>query len=297
MNKVTLISNVWNEEYLLPWWLKWNKRIFDHGIIMDYESTDRSVEIIKDICPTWEIVTPTNPHNFSIPNNEENFKQIEKRVDGWKCVLNTTEFLFHYNLKEYIENFEKKYPTKVGFTLCPISMIDPNPDYNEKLGYSNSLISQKFHGFFEEDFRHNAIYREEDNFNAPLIPESYPFRGSRILHKAEWGKYTTGRHGTNLDDIFYNSDDIFMLWYGFGPRTNEIVSRKAAIRDRVPFDDQKEMRSFHHLWTKDAIVGWMDYLVEVCNNSHTIKQNNHFIDLIKNKELKDIFNKIEHNYQ
>ena len=82
----TIISNIWNEEYLLPWWLNHHKDLFDHGIIMDYQSTDSSVEIIKDICPTWEVVTPTNPHDFSVMNNEENFKHSEERVDGYKCI-------------------------------------------------------------------------------------------------------------------------------------------------------------------------------------------------------------------
>ena len=92
-------------------------------IIMDYQSTDRSVEIIKDICPTWEVVTPTNPHDFSVMNNEENFKHIEERVDGYKCILNTTEFLFHEDFHQYVEDFDKTDYN--GFGLIPISMVDP----------------------------------------------------------------------------------------------------------------------------------------------------------------------------
>ena len=56
----TVISHIFNEEYILPWWLEHHKKIFDHGIIIDYASTDRSLEIIKEICPTWEVVQSKN---------------------------------------------------------------------------------------------------------------------------------------------------------------------------------------------------------------------------------------------
>ena len=52
---LTVISHIFNEEYLLPFWLENHKNMFDHGIIIDYCSTDSSVEIIKKYCPTWEL--------------------------------------------------------------------------------------------------------------------------------------------------------------------------------------------------------------------------------------------------
>ena len=56
----TIISHFYNEEYLLPWWLNHHKDMFDHGIMIDYDSTDNSVEIIKSICPKWTIVKSRN---------------------------------------------------------------------------------------------------------------------------------------------------------------------------------------------------------------------------------------------
>jgi len=51
----TVICHFYNEEFLLPWWLNHHRSIFDHGIMINYHSTDRSVEIIRELCPTWEI--------------------------------------------------------------------------------------------------------------------------------------------------------------------------------------------------------------------------------------------------
>jgi hypothetical protein len=46
----TVISHFYNEEYMLPWWLKHHRQYFDHGILIDYGSTDKSLDIIKKIC-------------------------------------------------------------------------------------------------------------------------------------------------------------------------------------------------------------------------------------------------------
>tara|TARA_A100000164_G_scaffold358115_1_gene369448 strand:- start:779 stop:1675 length:897 start_codon:yes stop_codon:yes gene_type:complete len=293
----TIISNVWNEEYLLPWWLNHHKDLFDHGIIMDYQSTDRSVEIIKDICPTWEVVTPTNPQDFSVMNNEENFERIERGVEGYKCILNTTEFLFHENFHQYVEDFDKlDYD---GFSLEPISMVDPSDDWDEKLDHNIPLPLQKHHGFYEHDFAvsRRAFYIDGSDVNADLLPESYPWRGNRIIHKAPYGQYWPGRHGfkNNLINILNDETNIYMLWYGFSPRTTEMVQRKVQIRDRVPFEDQKEMRSFHHLWSEDAIKGWMNYLwdsVSCGNGMVSIEHNGHKVDLKEDSTLGKIYEKL-----
>ena len=44
----SIISHFYNEEYLLPWWLNHHKKYFDYGLMIDYNSPDISVEVIKD---------------------------------------------------------------------------------------------------------------------------------------------------------------------------------------------------------------------------------------------------------
>lgn len=50
LTKVILLSNIYNEEYLLPFWCTHHKSMFDHAVIVDYGSTDKSIDIIKEIC-------------------------------------------------------------------------------------------------------------------------------------------------------------------------------------------------------------------------------------------------------
>lgn len=56
--KTYLFAHIKNEEDLLPQWLNHHKNMFDHGVIIDYGSTDNSINIIKEICPTWSIISP-----------------------------------------------------------------------------------------------------------------------------------------------------------------------------------------------------------------------------------------------
>ena len=90
--KKTLLCHFYNEEYMLPWFLNHHKQIFDHGVMIDYHSTDRSVEIIRELCPTWDIVTSRNP-NFQADTIDTEVNDIEAGIDGWKICLNVTEQL------------------------------------------------------------------------------------------------------------------------------------------------------------------------------------------------------------
>ena len=99
----SIISHFYNEEYLLPWWLEHHKKYFDYGLMIDYNSTDNSVEIIKDICPDWQIVTSVNSC-FNAVEVDKEVMYYEEQIPGWKVTLNSTEFLVgNYKLLKDIE--------------------------------------------------------------------------------------------------------------------------------------------------------------------------------------------------
>lgn len=97
----TIISHFYNEEYLLPYWLDHHKRIFDNGIMINYGSTDDSVEIIKRICPGWTIIESRNEF-FSAQDVDYEVMEIERSVSGWKMVLNITEHLIVDDLDKHL---------------------------------------------------------------------------------------------------------------------------------------------------------------------------------------------------
>ena len=90
--KKTVICHFYNEQYLLPAWLKHHKNIFDHGILIDYHSTDNSVEICKKICPEWQVITSRNTC-FDAQSVDREVMDLERDLQGWRMCLNVTEFL------------------------------------------------------------------------------------------------------------------------------------------------------------------------------------------------------------
>jgi hypothetical protein len=88
----TLITHIFNEEFLLPFWINHHKGKFDNVIVIDYNSTDASLEIIREMAPEWQVITsPT--HFFDAQLLDEFITTLESKIKGNKLVLTITEFL------------------------------------------------------------------------------------------------------------------------------------------------------------------------------------------------------------
>ena len=129
--KIILFAHVRNEEELIHFWLNYHKNMFDHGVIIDYSSSDKTCAIIKKICPYWEIIKPTE----NVGSCVNLIHDLEEKYVGWKITLNITEFLFVDNLRKFIVNFENDHPNKIGIRTRGCVMVDKdnkNIDINAK---------------------------------------------------------------------------------------------------------------------------------------------------------------------
>jgi hypothetical protein len=220
--KKTIISHVYNEEYLLPFWLNHHRNMFDHGIIINYRSTDNSVSIIKEICPSWEIITTRNSC-FRARDVDNEVMDIENNIDGIKIVLNTTEFLF---------------------SSKPISYF-----------FSNNLISYGIISYSPYSINEYCPLNIQDIYNNLLnsdIKYHHDRHGTREIHNFKNGKYHIGRHGTYNPSI--NTDDMHIIWLGFFPFNQQIMNRKLQIKNNIPDDDKQAKNGFQHLFDKDTLI-------------------------------------------
>lgn len=223
--KKTIITHFYNEEYLLPWWLMHHREIFDHGILIDYDSTDRSLEIIKEYCPTWEVV-PSRNREFAAVSCDNEVVDYEKKTEGWKMCLNVTEFLVgDFSLLNDVPNQTLTVP-------CYI-MLDTDPENNDtKLTYNESLLKQKPFGVSYND-------------NGPITKE----RCCRAIHNKESIEYSTGRHFLNPD-----CKELQVLWYGYSPLTEKLMRRKLQIQERIPASDKSQGFGHHHFTNESALM-------------------------------------------
>lgn len=216
----TIITHFYNEEFLLPWWLNHHKKYFDSGIMIDYNSTDNSVNIIKSICPNWKIINSKNEY-FSAKAVDNEVMEIEKELSGWKIALNVTEFLFG--------KYSKLYKTDVDLIYIPcfyfVDEIKNRISINKNLPLHEQL-------FFGID-----------------ITETLNFRGCRLLHNSIIN-YPCGRHFRNHS----YSDDFIIFNYGFSPMTSEIYKRKLQIQHKIPLKDKINGLGTEHTGGLDGLT-------------------------------------------
>ena len=186
-----VISHFLNEELFLPHWLRHHVPMFDHGIMIDYGSTDRSVEIIRELAPHWEI-RKTHNDRFMEPAITNEVAEIEKGLPPkyWKLVLNVTEFLVCADLRVFIVNFEKEFPHLPGFKTTGILMVD-SPEEEQTELTDAPLVLQRRHGIVERRGEPNIVNMKNVPADLALIPGR-----CRFVHKLPTGHYEPARHTT-----------------------------------------------------------------------------------------------------
>jgi len=223
MKTLTVISHIYNEEYLLPFWLEYHSTIFDHGIIIDYFSTDTSISIIQQFCPTWTILQTRNigadgKPCFNAKLVDEEVQDIEKTIQGYKIALNTTEFFMITGRKEDLVNSLEEGWIYAGKTSC---VIHPTP--------SNPVSLDEF----MNGITHSYTYK----YN----------RGTRFLHSDTHLVYTCGRHH-HLCDPSKNKEGLYHIrWIGFYPWNTNTIRRKLNIQDNIPDSDKVNGYGIQHI--------------------------------------------------
>jgi len=277
----TVITHFYNEEYLLPFWIKHHREIFDHGILINYKSTDRSVDLIKKYAPSsWEVVDSVND-NFEAQFCDIEVMQYEKRVKGWKIALNVTEFFVCPNIELIEQECEKKGLN--GFKTAGVVMVD-NQEKKE-IDINISLVDQKRFGFLENSFDFSAN---------KLAWYSGPSR-SRIYHKCKTGLYFPGRHKSFLSKIPHTTNAAFTLWYGYSPWNHEFLKRKIQISKKLDPEDIKRGWGVQHILDFSSLNEIKNYflnqsydLKKILEDS-IIKRGSYFLDISKDEVLYDDF--------
>lgn len=210
--QLTVILHIWNERFLLPYWLKHHLPLFDHGVIIDYASNDGSVEIARELAPHWE-VRPSRNRFFRASDVDREVMDIEREFDGWKLAMNVTEFVFHPDLRELVSS-----PIVAQALALPSVVMCDLPHTRDDAVDDRPLWQQKRHGYWDNP--HNA---------------GGTGRAYRYLHRAECGRYGVGRHVSGVPSV--PCDDAWLLWFGWAPLAH-VTERKLQIKQRIPTDDK-----------------------------------------------------------
>lgn len=241
----TIITHFYNEEYLLPWWLNHHKKYFDQGILIDYHSTDRSVEIIKEICPNWHVV-PSRFLQFDAHHLDWEIMWYERQVSGWRISIPVTEFLVGD-----VANLAIDTPDRTQFFIPSIIFSDFNP--YTTLDKNKKLWEQCFRGVHYTHAKSRGwSCRSMHNFNDIF--------------------YEVGRHFHEP-----NTDRAMIFKYSHLLLGEAMISRKLQIQTKVSDFDRQVGFSNYHTWEKDddgKATGGLskytlhDYLHKVVGNTY-----------------------------
>jgi hypothetical protein len=196
------------------------------AILIDYNSTDRSLEIIRREAPkSWQIVSSRN-HLFQADRVDEEVVDYEKMYpNAWKIALNIPEFLVHYNLREILAESEHS-DNITAFRFRSIIMTG-----------NDSLSLKRFTSLLKQ--RSQYVYNRNSSSEKSAIT-SY----SRFIHCYPFGKYSLGRH--DLTNGAWKWAPVgFIAKYQFTPWP-EIINRKLQIRMRIPPSDFAGSRGTQH---------------------------------------------------
>ena len=229
--KKTLISHFYNEEYLLPWFLNHHKQIFDHGVMIDYHSTDHSVEIIKEICPTWDIITSRN-NDFQADLIDVEVNELEREITGWKICLNVTEQLIGDYTVMDTDTPNEIYVPSIFMVDTEYRTRTTNPD--------SPLYEQYRNGFSFRDSDRDFLERRSRRLHNTNIP--YPIQSTREC-------MAPGRHYN-----MYSNMDLAILYYGWCPFDQGQLGRKLQIQTQIPLIDRQLNRGFHHITNRETLI-------------------------------------------
>lgn len=226
----TVLCHFYNEEWLLPSWLKHHREFFDHGIMIDYASTDRGPDIIRELCPTWEI-HPSRNTTFDADGVDKEVMDLERPLEGWRITLNATEFLVgNYS---YLDDD----PTPRQILAHTYSFIDmerrEEPFY---LDHNRPLWEQRWWGLGGNE-------REWEKFNKLSV--GTPPRSARSIHNHavvyEYaGRHIWGQEGTHADLVVFH--------YASASLEESAIKRKMQIQDKIPGG------TTHHNMTREHLM-------------------------------------------
>ena len=227
--KKTLLCHFYNEEWMLPWFLNHHRQIFDHGVMIDYHSTDRSVDIIREICPSWDIVTSRN-QDFQADTIDTEVNDIERGIEGWKICLNVTEQLIgDYSILD--DTPRQLLVPSVFFVDC---------DRQRTVTQDRPLYEQKTDGFMFSDNTQNFFERRSRSLHN--VPVYYPAESTQAC-------MAPGRHWNT-----YNTDKLVTFYYGWCPFDQGQLARKLQIQTQIPLIDSQLNRGIHQINNKDKLT-------------------------------------------
>jgi glycosyltransferase involved in cell wall biosynthesis len=236
--KVWAYVTVWNEEKMLPYYLRHYSTFCERIIVLDNQSTDNTLRICKQY-PIVEVREYNTNETFNDYVHLDLKHQCINDAKGnadYIIVSDCDEFIVHPNILEWLENNDNAVIFPAGFQMVSQSFpIEDNQIYDEiKYGvpdpwYSKPILinPNKVDSFEWIEGCH------EIDLNSKIHGEIYHPVPSNIRPIGEWNGHPWGRWKMQFEILnSFNDFPIKLLHYKFmGKDYVEGRYRQYAIRN------------------------------------------------------------------
>ena len=227
MTKIYVFSIMWNEEYILPYFLRHYSTFADKIFIINDHSTDKTVEIALSH-PKVEVLD--FPHKRGLHNDDFNecfeafYKKHAQGKADWVMCVDADEFIYHPDIKKYLNEEELK----------EVNVLEP---------ISYMMVSR------EIPKTDGQIY------DVCKTGERTPKFVKPVVFKPEWGvKFVKGkgRHQVNLP---VKKSELLLLHYKYLSRDYLIKKALESYKRRPEMDEKtKKYRLDRALKHYDSII-------------------------------------------
>ena len=229
--KVIMTTHFFNEELLMPQFIRNHAPMFDEVVLIDNGSNDSSVDIIRSQAPpSWRVIPSRSNVSFEADGIDQQVMDVERSICSgcWRVALTTTEFLIHPNLRQRLATLD---PSWTIFKCPDLWMVGPDVvQYNPDL----ILPAQRYEYAVAAKTGHNA----------------------RRLHCIDDLVYILGRHETNMDGHlnalapWLPGGMLFKYIYTPWP---DIIARKLQIGARIPLNHLENGWGVHHTRSREQM--------------------------------------------
>ncbi len=224
MPSIGSVVHIYNEEMLLPFWIKHHLPLYEKMIFIDHRCTDNSLDIIRELAPE-ALVLPTRLADFNAGQVDHEVMEVEARYlnTDWKICSNITEFMWCKDLQEVLSELPEEIR---ALKFHAYMMVD-----NQSSPLEGSLWKDRTHGYLDDGSALNS-------------------RRARFIHREQHGAYGLGRHNTahlSSGDSTHN-----ILFASFSPWP-QAINRKLQVQTQIPISDKQAGSGIQHIQNPETL--------------------------------------------